>query len=275
VLIHIYQALLKIAKHCHESLPQMVTGSLLGLANGATLEITYAFPLSEAPDDDDATEDYRSEMMNMLQETNVDNNCVGWYQSMYLGSYSTMSFLENQYSYQTEMSPDAVVLLYDPLQTSNGSLCLKCYRLTEAYIQTKAVVTGQIFEAVPIRLHNPGLCRAMVAELQTDTTMDCLDLSTNPYLEKHLEFLCSWVDDLAQEQQKFQYWARANNTKRRNKSDPVSAAAAGGEAPKKLESLLIANQIRTYCDQMDKFAGGGFGKLYLVSGLHKDDRTGA
>ena len=119
-LIHL-QALLKIVKHCHESLPQMVTGSLLGLVvKEGVLEITHAFPFPEplprggggaavgvveykdeptddAMDDVGALEghEFQLEMMRMLREVNVDNNCVGWYQSMYLGSYSTSSFLEN------------------------------------------------------------------------------------------------------------------------------------------------------------------------------------
>jgi translation initiation factor 3 subunit H len=249
----------------------MVTGSLLGLAEGSTLEVTHAFPFPDsgtvdAPtgtSENDDGQDFQLEMMRMLREVNVDNNCVGWYQSMYLGSYSTSSFLENQLSYQTDLSANAVVLLYDPLQTSHGSLVLKCFRLTESYLKTKAAVSGQIFEEVPIQLTNSGLGRALVSELKSDTTFDCLDLSTNPYLEKHLEFLCSWVDDLSQEQHKFQYWAR--NNKRRGNSAPKEQT----EAPKRLESLLITNQIRNYCDQMDKFAGGGFGKLFLASGLHQ------
>jgi len=40
-----------------------------------------------------------------------------------------------------------------------------------------------------------------------------------------------------------------------------------------MESLLITNQIRSYCDQMDKFASGGLGKLYLAGGLHKEERA--
>jgi translation initiation factor 3 subunit H len=244
----------------------MVTGSLLGLANqSGVLEITYAFPFPESSNQEDGDgegQDFQLEMMRMLREVNVDNNCVGWYQSMYLGSYSTSSFLESQLTYQTELSPNAVVLLYDPLQTSHGSLVLKCFRLTKSYLQSKHIpVGGQIFEEIPIRLANPGLGKALIYELKTDTTFDVLDLSTNPYLEKHLEFLCSWVDDLSQEQQKFQYWARSS--KRRK------ATGDSAEAPKRLESLLISNQIRNYCDQMDKFAGGGFGKLFLATGLNQ------
>jgi hypothetical protein len=45
------------------------------------------------------------------------------------------------------------------------------------------------------------------------------------------------------------------------------------DAPKRLESLLIANQIRNYCDQMDTYAGSGFGKLFVVGGLQKEDRS--
>lgn len=264
----------------------MVAGSLLGLADSGTLEVTHAFPFPDSANVDapvegagnDDGQDFQLEMMRMLREVNVDNNCVGWYQSMYLGSYSTSAFLENQLNYQKELSTNAVVLLYDPLQTSHGSLVVKCFRLTQAYLDknnkdiktsTTTFKSDEIFEQVPVKLTNPGLSRALVEELKTDTTFDCLDLSTNPYLEKHLEFLCSWVDDLSQEQHKFQYWARA--AKRRNKDNNATAS----EAPKRLESLLITNQIQNYCTQMDKFAGGGFGKLFLASGVHQQQEESA
>lgn len=34
----------KIVKHCKECLPNFVTGQLLGLDIGSTLEVTYSFP---------------------------------------------------------------------------------------------------------------------------------------------------------------------------------------------------------------------------------------
>ena len=40
------------------------------------------------------------EMMKMLREVNMDNNCVGWYQSMFLGTYNNLSVIENQLQYQ-------------------------------------------------------------------------------------------------------------------------------------------------------------------------------
>ena len=48
---------------------------------------------------------YQLDMIKMLREVNFDTNCVGWYQSMYLGSYSTSSLLENQLSYLTDSTP--------------------------------------------------------------------------------------------------------------------------------------------------------------------------
>jgi translation initiation factor 3 subunit H len=65
-----------------------VTGSLLGLATeSGVLEITQAFPSPDNGKDDEVDDDFQLEMMRMLREVNVDNNCAGWYQSMYLGIY--------------------------------------------------------------------------------------------------------------------------------------------------------------------------------------------
>jgi translation initiation factor 3 subunit H len=282
----------------------MVTGSLLGLAmENGVLEITHSFPFPpehKSSHNADAEEDaaglegheFQLEMMRMLREVNVDNNCVGWYQSMYLGIYSTSALLENQFNYQTELSPNSVVILYDPMQTSHGNLVLKCYRLTDECIKLKTagdnsfINPKDIFEEVPVKLTNPGLVQVLLADVadgvhptsKADTTFDRLDLSTNPYLEKHLEFLCGWVDDLAAEQHKFQYFTRQlargakDNRNNRGKAKDQAEAWGSSDAPRRLESLLISNQIRSYCDQMDKFTSGGLSKLFLAGGLHKDQK---
>lgn len=341
-------ALLKIVKHCQESLPTTASGSLLGLAvGGGVLEVTHAFPFPEPKsesqnnnnnnnkstldavigkdgDDDNNGDDFleghefQLEMMRMLREVNVDNNCVGWYQSMYMGSYSTTTMLENQLSYQTDLSPNAVVVLYDPMQTAHGNLVLKCYRLTDACVALKTLQANneesdpkkkqphpqqqatstttttttsqknaappldpkQIFEEIPIKLRNPGLVRALLCDVsegsytedRIDTTyFDRLDLSTNAYLEKYLERLCTWVDDLSTEQQKFQYYARQRGNKDDSNKDKDNKDNNNTHQPRRMESLLLSNQIRTYCDQVDHFAKGGFGKLFLAGGLHKEE----
>lgn len=44
------QVVLKILQHCNEALPHLVTGQLLGLDVGQTLEVTdcFAFPVSQS-----------------------------------------------------------------------------------------------------------------------------------------------------------------------------------------------------------------------------------
>lgn len=320
-------AVLKIVKHCQESLPNLVAGTLLGLdIQGGILEITHAFPNPEPTKtskdtDDDTTNpspssqvdgvDYSLEMLKMLREVNVDNNCVGFYQSISLGTFNTIKLLEEQFTYQADVTDlqVAVLMLFDPIQTTRGNLVLKCLRLTQEAIdmlkkgKNTFLDPKNIFEELPVTIKNPSLVKALLHNVKTgqyhaeqedgdvvatqmyqaDTTFDRLDLSTNPYLEKHLEFMCTWVDDLAAEQSKFQYYMRGLS---RNKFDKRGAAAANNakekvsaqeawassDAPRRLESLLISNQIRTYCDQVDKFADGGLGKLFVVDGLHRDEK---
>jgi translation initiation factor 3 subunit H len=371
------QALLKIVKHCQESLPNLVSGSLLGLVvqhdsddeNGtkkSVMEITHSFPFpsdqfnnkahSLENEDDilvtgaatsasstalEGAEDtvagydgheYQMEMMRMLREVNVDNNCVGWYQSMYLGLYSTAAILENQFNYQTELSANSVVLLYDPMQTTHGQMVLKCLRLTEACVAQQSpangkntyLASGDIFEEIPITFTNPGLVQAFLADVADGihpttkammnpfssgpgakddwyqgggvegssynpthaTLFDRLDLSTNPYLEKHLEFVTTFVEDLTTEQNKLQYYTRqvgrqvaasSGGKDARNKppkqnlllSDALAQAWAQPEAPRRLDSALLNHQIRTYVDQMDACASDGLSKLFLTSGLQQ------
>eukprot|EP00978_Attheya_sp_CCMP212_P001905 scaffold3929_cov46-Attheya_sp.AAC.2 len=216
------KAVLKLVKHCQESLPVLVMGSLLGMTAGnGVLEVTHAFPFPEALDDKSSPDvvkgadeapsaavdeemaaleghEFQLEMMKKLREVNVDHNCVGWYQSMYLGSYSTAALVETQLSYQTDMSPNAVVILYDPIQTAHGDLVLKCFRLTDECVALKTeenpkkknafLDPSKIFEEIPITFTNPGLVRCLLHDLKasdtakatvsaTDTTFDRLDLT--------------------------------------------------------------------------------------------------
>lgn len=70
---------LKIAKHCRENFPEIVTGSLLGLDEhkSGVLEVTNCFPLPDQNDEDAVdAETYQVEMMKYLREMNFDYNNV-------------------------------------------------------------------------------------------------------------------------------------------------------------------------------------------------------
>jgi len=302
-------AVLKIVKHCKDALPNMVAGSLLGLDNNTqhgVLEVTHSFALPHDKPEVTALgeavgaqgmdgEEYQMEMMKMLREVNVDNNCVGWYQSMFLGTMYTASTIENQLQYQENLSDNTVVILYDPIQTANGSLTLKAFRLSEEFIQMHRagrddfIKPANILEELPLKIRNPGLINALMYDLQGMKTMNCdfdrLDLSTNPFLEKNLDYLCDWVDELANEQFKFQSYARntarqrwkrkqENEERRQNGEEPLGDSIdpqwKAEHQPPRMDYLLISNQINQYCSQMHLFSGAAFGKLFLAGSLHKE-----
>jgi len=310
----------KIIAHAKDNLPDLVTGQLLGLDVGNTLEITNSFPFpNRIAETEEETEtesmggaEYQLEMMVRLREVNVDDNTVGWYSSTYMGSFVNESTLETQFNYQGSRSiKRSVLVIYDPLKTSQGVLSLKALRLTNKFMQlykeqkfTKDIITklglsfDDIFEEIPIKIHNSLLTKALLWELdeiaELDPDFERLDLSTNPFLEKNLEFLIECLDDLSQEQNKFTYYQRTvqrqqqqqaqwlqkrktENAIRKNKGeeplpeeDPTNPIFKPTPEPSRLESLLITNQINNYCKQINHFAGNSFTKLFLVGALLKE-----
>jgi len=221
---------LKIIKHCKESLPALVTGQLLGLDVGTNLEVTNCFPFPNRSNDENEEEldtdgaRYQIDMMRCLRAVNVDHNTVGWYQSTYLSSYLTLSMIDTQFNYQANIKK-CVVVIYDPLSTSQGSLSLRAFRLTDAFMNlyknasftqeslTKSGLSfNDIFEKLPIKIHNSHLVNGLLMELEENNVAPCdfdrLDLSTNPFLEKNLEFLIECIDDLSAEQNKYQYYQK-------------------------------------------------------------------
>lgn len=71
---------------------------------------------------------------------------------------------------------------------------------------------SDIFEQIPIKIHNSHIVNAFLGDMQeteaTSAHFERLNLSTNPYLEKTLEFLTECLDDLAGEQNKYQYYQK-------------------------------------------------------------------
>jgi len=220
-------AVLKIVKHCSESLPQLVTGQLLGLDYDSTLEVTNCFPFpsrSETEGDYDESSDgaveYQFDMMRALRDVNVDNNTVGWYHSTYLGSHITEELISTQYNYQ-ENIPKCVCLIFDPMKTAQGNLALKAVRLTDNFlalykggeftldsILKAGVSADDIFEELPIQIRNSNLIKAFLLQMD-DAKKKEESAASNAFMEKNLECLIDSIDDLAQESSRFQYYQRA------------------------------------------------------------------
>ena len=280
-------AVLKIVKHCREGLPNLVSGALLGLDQRGVLEITHSFPgistasadggpAAEANAEDD--QQYQLDMMTSLREVNVDNNRVGGYQSMFYGNFNNFQIVEALQQYH-ENIPNSIVLLYDPIQTANGSLTLRAFRLSDKFLNLSKrgdagsidfIPPSEILEELPIKIRNPGLINALLFDMKRNASLSCdferLDLSTNPYLEKNLEYLCGWVDDLSEEQYKYKNVLQPKRADdwRRKQGDFDNK-----EAPDRLLSLLLSNQISQYCSQIHEFTGRSFGKLFLAGSMQR------
>ncbi|KAG5231910.1 eukaryotic translation initiation factor [Salix suchowensis] len=248
---------LKIIKHCKELSPSLVTGQLLGLDVGSVLEVTNCFPFPIREEDEEIEAEganYQLEMMRCLREVNVDNNTVGWYQSMLFGCFQTVELIETFMNYQENIKR-CVCIIYDPSRANQGVLALKALKLSDSFmdlyrsnnftgekLREKNLSWVDIFEEIPIKVSNSALISAFMTELEDDTPVtqcdyDRLQLSSSPYLERNVEFLIECMDDLSIEQQKFQYYYRNLSRQQaqqqawlqKRRSENMSRKAAGEE----------------------------------------------
>lgn len=161
---------MKIIKHCSQTFPTTATGFLVGMDKAGTLEVTNSFPfptvdvpatdghhdnnaasnLAAAAPRAKANANYQVEMIKKLREVNVDANNTGWYTSANLGNFVNINMIENQYFYQKELNERTIALVHDVSRSSQGSLSLRAFRLSNpfisAYKEGKFTTERQAFE---------------------------------------------------------------------------------------------------------------------------------
>jgi len=212
--------IMKIIQHCRQSetaQAETVTGQLLGLDIRGELEITDCFPLPLRHDDEeDRGSAHALEMMKTIRDS-VDNNTVGWYYSGFLEGHINQFLLETQFSYQSQTN-SSIVLIYDPLTTTHGTLGFRAYRLTEAFMElqrgpgftketlaTHKFTFHDLFVNIPITIRTSfGYTDALLAQLEsspeTRDEHDHYDLASDDFLNKNLEGLIYCLTDLQKEQ---------------------------------------------------------------------------
>lgn len=285
-------ALLKIAQHCKSaSANQVVTGQLLGLDVGQTLEVTdcFPFPSNLAEDDSEAGPDgesYQLEMMRCLREINVDNNTVGWYQSTVSGSYQVVEIIETFITFMESLER-CICIVYD-VSGSIGSAAVKALRLTEGFVEAyregsltvekiraKGMSWKDVFVEIPVSVHNSALALALAAEIEPNSGVSQLDLDRlmlgpGHALEKNLEYLSDCLDDLVGEQNKLSVYhnqlrrhqqqiaqwklaRRAENQSRRAAGEePLPEDPPEGEFKKPAEPSQLDNMLLS--NQMSVYA---------------------
>ncbi|KAF2070631.1 hypothetical protein CYY_008055 [Polysphondylium violaceum] len=294
---------LKIIKQCKEYLPDLVPGQLLGLDIGTSLEVSNCFPFPNPRDQEDENSEsiaeYQLEMMRYLRDVNIDSNTVGWYTPTYLNSFFNESVIETQYNYQATINQKCVVIVYDPIKTSQGTLSLKCYRLTQSFMELfkehpfsrerldqANLHFNDIFEQIPIKIHNSQLINALLYEFDgasdnLSTNFDRLNISNTIYLEKVVEGMTECLESLNQELNKVYTTQRHIQTQKNNyiqqktlegkkvDEEELASMIKPANPPSKLTSLLLTNQINNYCDQIHSFSGNSLTKLSLLKELKK------
>lgn len=206
---------MKIINHCRDALPNVATGQLLGLDSEGVLNVSNCFPFPEEVTDESESTEYQINMMRCCREVNIDHNAVGWYQSTYMGLFSSAEVIETQFSYQQNIS-QSIMIVHDPVRASHGNAVLKAYRLSEQFMELFKVKKftlesikqemerfSNVFEELPLKIKNSTLNAALVKEIGPEMKRGKLGgvgALSELYLEKNMEMLNESFDALAQDQ---------------------------------------------------------------------------
>ncbi|KNC76152.1 hypothetical protein SARC_11336 [Sphaeroforma arctica JP610] len=277
------------------------------------MEVTNCFPFpgrnnsrdqKSADEEDQEGAEYQIEMMRNLRDVNVDNNTVGWYQSTFMGSFISPSMIETQFAYQENIHK-SIMIVYDPHRSGQGVLSLKAFRMSASFfklyksrefntaaIKKHGLKYEQIFEEIPIKVHNSALSQALLYELDDTQYLpdmyDRLDLTIDPYLEKELECMLDCADGLSTEQGKYMFALRkdlqfqsmlqkrrAENEIRKQQGrevlpvDDIQDAIKPVPVPPLFESMVLTNQMNTYCGQINELSNQASNKLHFCKSLQK------
>jgi len=227
-------------KHCSENELNVVSGQLLGLNFENVLEVTNCYPMvqEEIKEEEGVEEEqkYQLKMYQCLQDLNVDQNIVGWYQSSDFESHLDIGMIDAQYNYQLDYGKRCVCILFEPTQSSKGRLKMKAVRLTDHFmellkecyktltttgilqithelISKHKLTSDQMFEEVPIKIYSSKFVQILSREWEMDINgLETLDFEqldfSNSFLDRSLENLSGLSDYLSQEQNKFLYYQR-------------------------------------------------------------------
>lgn len=276
--------IMQIMKHCRHQAPLHVTGQLLGLDVDDTLQVTHSFGYVHKGSGEeenraaDQGEQYQIEMLRALREVNVDSNTVGWYQTTHLGQFINDTVIEMQYLYQSQI-PRSVLVVYDPLQSAVGKPPFKAFQLTAGFTQkykesqeinALALVdfpSSEMFKEIPIHIHYPLLVETFLVDwalsdpVSTTTQIEALDLENQAFLEKNIQLLIGSMVDLDQEQTKLANYERQAVKGQQKGRDRYNNRA---QLPRPVDTMILSQQIKNYCAQVNSFSGDSFGKLFLV-----------
>ncbi|KAJ5212259.1 uncharacterized protein N7498_003905 [Penicillium cinerascens] len=136
-------ALLKMLRHGRAGVPMEVMGLMLGeFVDEYTVRVTdvFAMPQSGTGVSVEAVDPvFQTKMMEMLRQTGRPETVVGWYHSHPgFGCWLSSVDINTQQSFE-QLTPRAVAVVVDPIQSVKGKVVIDAFRL----IQPQTVVMGQ------------------------------------------------------------------------------------------------------------------------------------
>ncbi|OQE19928.1 hypothetical protein PENSTE_c014G03557 [Penicillium steckii] len=136
-------ALLKMLRHGRAGVPMEVMGLMLGeFVDEYTVRVVdvFAMPQSGTGVSVEAVDPvFQTKMMEMLRQTGRPETVVGWYHSHPgFGCWLSSVDINTQQSFE-QLTPRAVAVVVDPIQSVKGKVVIDAFRL----IQPQTVVMGQ------------------------------------------------------------------------------------------------------------------------------------
>jgi translation initiation factor 3 subunit H len=211
---------LRIAKHAAQSVPNTVSGLLLGVdvhENLLKISQSYSFPSystdNSSPYKSKNNVKFQDDLIEELKEAGSSVQYLGFYQSAVSGKFINEQILETMATNQLKSTPNAVLLVHDPLKSKYGLLSLKAFRVSEAYLKTfiandfqidaitaNGLTHANILEEVPVVIHNNHLVSLYLSSFEQDhfnnaTVLESSGLKTQSGLT-NLENLIESVDEL-------------------------------------------------------------------------------
>lgn len=191
--------------------------------------------------------------------------------------------IDTQFQYQTDI-PRSVLLVYDPLQSAIGKPAFKALQLSKDFMQVYSKTpeanrgglvdfpSSEMFIEKPIAIGSSAIVESFLVDwaisdpMATTSQVGILDVENQAFLEKNVQLLMGSLQDLGEEQSKLLQFERQASRKGDNPQK-------GGRdrfqrnigPPRQLDTMILSQQIKTYCKAIDSFAADAFGKIYLMS----------
>lgn len=236
-------ALLKIIRHCDSAVVDSVFGTLCGLANGSVLEITDSFRVrDDLPDE----RKYTMDMLQTLGNMGVDNYNVGWYRCAFYNEFFKKDIADWHFKIQDQI-PFSVLLIYDPIATRHGRLAIRAFRLQDEVLKAfkkdpvcsietlsdANISTHDIFEEVPIVLHNHHLIHGFLFELRQERAININCASLAMHNEDDVVDMMSRLGDSIEryrrEQSETKSYIRDMRMWRSRRDEYIKNASAGSK----------------------------------------------